>query len=176
MKILLVCLSLFTFSAFAAGGAHAGHVSDLIYPAINFSILLTIFFWKVFPLIKKGFANHHKEISESYSLAEIKEVEAQTELTAIEHKIANLSKETTSILESSAQEAKSFEQNYVAETNQRITRSQQELSKRVEGEKNDALSNIMNELLEEIVVGAKKTVSSDAVKKKKVLESFSAKL
>jgi F-type H+-transporting ATPase subunit b len=176
MKRLIVCLSFITFSAFAASGAHSGHVSDLLYPAINFTILMTFFFWKVLPMIKKGFANNHKEISESYSLAEIKEVEAQTELSAIEHKLANLTKETNSIHEASNHEAKSFEQSYVAETNQRITRSQQELEKRVEGEKNDALSNIMNELLEEIVAGAKKSVSGDSSKKKKIIESFSAKL
>lgn len=178
MKIFLVIFILLSLSAQAASEGHgaAGHVSDLLYPAINFAILMTLFFWKVFPAIKDGFKKNHKQISELFNLAEIKEAEAQAALTSIEHKLTNLEKESSVIYNASANEAKVFETNYQEETNHRINRSKEECSKRIEGEKNDALSNIMGELLDEIVVGAKKTVSGDAGKKKKVLESFTSKL
>ena len=176
MKILIILFSIInTQMLLAAGGGH-GHVSDLMYPAINVTILVLFFLWKVRPMVSKAFTNYHDQVSEAFNLAEVKEAEAQLELESAQKKLADVSKDAEQVISDATREAGIFDKKFTDETNERIQRSKSDLGRRVAAEKEEAVSDITKELVDKVVSGAKDLVGNNNDQKKKVVDSFMGRL
>ena len=178
MKILASFIIFsFSLSLFAAGDAHsAGHVSDLLYPAINFALLIGFFVWKIRPMVARAFTNYHYQVSESFNIAEIKEAQAQLELESVQKKINSSDAEIQNIQKNVDKEAQSFDARYSEEIKERISRSKNDLERRVNADKEEAVAAITKELVNKVVLDAKQLVNSNNDKKNKIVDSFMSRL
>ena len=67
--------SFFSLELYAGGGG--GHISDLLYPAVNFFLFFGFLVWKIKKPLSEMFTEKSKEVEDFYSFADKKNKEAE---------------------------------------------------------------------------------------------------
>jgi len=163
MTTILATL-IFSATAFAAGGKgghHEAHISDLLFPVLNFGVLFIFMFWKLKGPIVKMFQDKADDVLSLYNHAEEKDKEAQVELDKAADKVANLEKECASIIEDAHTDSAKFDTTHAEEVASNIARLEKDGKLKVEAEKQVMIRDIEKELVDSVIASAKKTISSN---------------
>ncbi|EQC43258.1 ATP synthase F0 subunit B [Bacteriovorax sp. Seq25_V] len=174
----LFSLLLLQLGAFAAseGGHSAGHLSDLIVPAVNFAIVFGFIGWKLKAPLKKMFDDNSVKVKELVELASERDREAQIKLDTYEKKISHLDSEVKAIIENAHKDSEAFEANYVKEVKETIAKLTNDSAHKIESEKNAMIKMLNETLLDEVIAKAKSKIVADTNINKKTTENILSKL
>ncbi|GAB4011197.1 MAG: hypothetical protein Fur0010_05140 [Bdellovibrio sp.] len=150
-------------SAFAEGGGHhAGHVTDLMFPFINFIVLFVgLWFWKLKKALNTLFENNAKEIEELYNSSEEKIKEATLKLDMYEKKMANLDQECAKILSDAEKDALAFQQQTQVQTEQKIKKLEEEYVARAEYERKNLIKEVVANFFNDVLEKTKSDIKKD---------------
>lgn len=153
-----------TATAFAAGdGAHhEPSIKDLMYPAINFAVLAGFLVWKLTKPMKEMFNKNASEVESLMNSAAQKNKDAEERLKTLQAKMSNLGSEVTKIQNDYESDVKTFTQTHAEETQASITRTQRDLDKKLEGEKNELVEKLNEDLLNNVIAKTKQTINGNA--------------
>ncbi len=170
MKYLsLLILASLSSQAFAAG---AGHISDLIAPAVNFIIFSSILYFALRKPVVNSFKENAENVIETYERAQVKKKEADLLYNDADSKMKASESEVQSIVKRSEEECKNFEKNYKAEVQDKIQKFKVDSKQRLVAEKNTLISKLSDDLVSEIVGMAKENISKDGSLKSKATEKM----
>ncbi len=179
MTTILVSL-IFSSSVLAAGGGegghHEAHISDLLYPVLNFGILFIFMFWKLKGPVVKMFQDKADDILSLYNHAEEKDKEAQVELDKAADQIKNVEKEYAKIIEDAHTDSSNFDSSHSKEIASNIERLERDAVLKVEAEKQVMIHEIEAELVEKVIANAKQTISSNSDMQKKATNKLVAEI
>lgn len=147
--------------AFAAGGGHGGHLSDLIAPAVNVSILLGVLVWKLKGPLKNYFSSQADEVANTLERVNLKSKEAQIMLESEEKKASNLSNEVKAIHQQAENDVLTYEKNLSRETEDKTQKLKSDANLKLQADKKAALDELNAELLNEVVKKTKSTIKSN---------------
>ena len=161
-------------SAFAAGdGAnHEPSIKELMYPAINFAVLVGFLIWKLKKPLSEMFIKQASEIEGMMSSAAQKNKDAEERLKLLTAKMSNLNVELAKIQKDYESDVATFTTNQAGETQATITRTQRDLEKKLEGEKKELLEKINEELLNNVIAKTQQTISGNGDMKKRATSNI----
>jgi F-type H+-transporting ATPase subunit b len=170
MKLFFL-LTIISFKSFAAGGGH-GSVSDLMWPAINFSILFGFLFYKLKTPISNGYKNLSAEFKAKFNSAKIAEQNANIFLEEQKLAVTNAS----SLLSRMEKEhevnlnnqAKVIESEY----DQKTKKLYADFENKLLGERKKVESQISSNLLESIIKKTSSVISGNPENKNKAMRKF----
>ncbi len=168
--ILLAVSLLFSASAYSAGGG--GHVTDLIYPGINFVIFFGFLVWKIKGPMTEMFNTKAKETEEFYKFAEKKNKDAEKKYDEFEQKLKNISKEIDVIKSEAQKEEELFLSQSEEEKNKTLERIQRETTARLESEKNALVRELEVDLIKNIIAKTKEKIGASSDLKNKVTNNL----
>src|SRR5690606_15946476 len=148
-------------NTFAAPGGTGGHLSDLIAPAINLSILLGVLGWKLKGPLKNYFTSKADEISNTMERVNLKSKEAQMMLENEERKASNLDSEIKAIHQQVENEVLTYEKNLSRETEEKTQKLKSDANLKLQADNKAALDELNAELLNEVVKKTKNTIKTN---------------
>lgn len=174
MKKTLLVLSILLSNAYAAGGA--GHLTDLVIPALNFVVFAGIIFLAIKGPMKKMFSENAVKVKELYTYAEGKDKEAQIKLDMYEKKMNSLQSEIQKINEDIQKDEVAFKENVAKETAAQLEKMQKDSILKLESEKNSLLKNLNEALVNEVIAKTKNKISENKDYKEKATKKLVAEL
>lgn len=160
MKLLLA-LVISNITLAAGGEYHGGHLSDLLVPAINFTIVFGFMAWKIIPLMKKSFIEKADSVKDLVEYAAEKDAKAQEELSASKSKLDNIESEKEKIISNAKVDGEKFEENFVAEINATMAKMEKDSEHKLESEKKMMLKALNESLLDEVISKTKNKINTD---------------
>lgn len=173
MKYLVILL--LQSAVFAAGNGH-GSISDLIVPALNFTIVFGFIGFKLKGPLKRMFDENSVKVKELVELASERDKEAQIKLDMYEKKISSLDSEVNTILENAKKDSEKFEKEYAEEISASMTKMEKDSQIKLETEKNGMLKMLNASLLDEVISRAKSKIESDNTLNKKTTDNILSRL
>lgn len=161
-KQVAILFSLSTLSVLAAGnGGGHGSVTDLIWPAVNFSLLVGgIIVWQK-NNIKEMFDKNAEDVKNLFEYAEKKDKEANIKLEMFKKKMDNLESEKNKIKENAEKEAKDFISNAEKEAQEYIARLERDTDSKIKHEKTSLENSLKEDLVNAVISEAKNKISSN---------------
>ncbi|WP_419169005.1 hypothetical protein [Halobacteriovorax sp.] len=160
MKFLLALI--ISNVALAAGGEYrGGHLSDLLVPAINFTIVFGFIAWKMIPFMSKSFTEKSENIKDLVEYAAKKDAKAEQELQASKAKIDNIQAEKEKIISNAKVDSEKFEQKFVEEMKASMEKMEKDSEHKLESEKKMMLKSLNESLLDEVINKTKSTIHKD---------------
>lgn len=160
--IVFITLIIGSFDVLAAGSGGHGSPKDLIFPAINFIALVGLFVWKLGPKLSAHFSEKHVDIKETAQKAEMMKVAAEKKLEEQVAKNNNLSAEVSRINEEATKEINGYKTEKELENKDKISKLKKDAENKVQNQKSEFVSDLTKELLDNVVMMAKKNVKNDA--------------
>lgn len=151
-----------TAVAAESGAHHEPSIKDLMYPAINFAVLAGFLIWKLTKPMKEMFNKNASEVESLMNSAAQKNKDAEERLKTLTAKMSNLGSEVTKIQNDYESDVKTFTQTQAEETQAHITRTQRDLDKKLEGEKNELVEKLNEDLLNNVIAKTKQTINGNA--------------
>lgn len=176
IKLLAFISFILSFNVMAAGGGGGGHITDLLIPALNFSI---VFFGLVFLLrnpIRKKFEENAANVKELYTLAEEKDKEAQIKLEMFEKKIKAVEVDKEKILDDSKRQASEFENKIERETQEILDRLKKDNKSKAVYEKNQLIKELNEKLINQIIEETKQKIEGNPALQKQATEKLFSQL
>ena len=157
-----------TSTAMAAGdGAHhEPSIKDLMYPAINFLVLVSFLVWKLKKPMKDMFDKKASDIQSLMASAAQKNKDAEEKLKNLQGKMANLSSEISKIQKDYESDVANFITTQSAETQSVIARAKRDYENKIEGEKNELVERLNEELLNSVIAKTKQAINGSGEMKK----------
>jgi len=175
MKVLVALITLVdTIYANGSDASHsAGHVSELMWPAVNFIILASLLVWKVKGPLREMFEKNANEVKYIFEHAEKADKEASIKLSALQKKIENFEGEKSKLCKSAESEADDFIQKAQRESEEYIKRLQSDSKSKLEYEKTAGIAKLEENLIDEVIAKTKSKIAtrsdlSDKISKKLV--------
>ena len=167
-----------TTTALAAGdGAHhEPSIKDLMYPAINFAVLAGFLIWKMKKPLSEMFTKQASEVESLMNSAAQKNKDAEERLKTLTAKMSNLNAELTKIQSDYESDVANFTTSTSAETQATIARTQRDLVSKLEGEKNELVEKLNEELLNSVIAKTKQTINGNADMKNRATSKIVAEL
>ena len=162
----------FAQNTFAAGEGQ-GHVSDLLFPAINFAILAIFLIVKCRRPLAEVFAKNSKEVRELYDIAEKKDKESQIRLEIYQKKIADIEEEKRRHREETEKNIRLFQKKIDDETTKASKRMDREGVERIENEKKMIIQALNESLVDEVVRKTRENVVNGRPIREKLLSVWS---
>ncbi len=161
-KQVTILFTLVTATTIAAGdGAGHGSVADLMWPAINFSLLVGgIIVWQK-NNIKEMFDKNAEDVKNLFEYAEKKDKEANIKLDMFKKKMENLESEKNKIKENAKKEAQEFISNAEKEAQEYIARLQRDTESKIKHEKSTLENGLKADLVNAVISEAKNKISSN---------------
>lgn len=151
-----------TSVALAEGSAHhEPSIKDLMYPAINFMVLVGFLVWKLKKPTTEMFNKKAEEVQSLMTSAAQKNKDAEEKLKTYKTKLSSLPSELTKIQKDYESDVQSFMQHQSNETQTIITRTKRDLENKLEGEKNELVENLNEELLNSVIAKAQQAIESN---------------
>lgn len=151
-----------------AGGAHhEPSISDLLYPAVNFTILVVFLLLKLKKPTTEFFNKKSEEIRSLMSSAEEKSKDANLKLKSLQVKVATLDAEVAKIKSDYVRDAEVFKAEQLKETRSVISRMEKDYDSKLEAERSEFLEGIQTELLNEVITKARGVISESSDMKKR---------
>lgn len=164
-SLMLIAL---TSTAMAAGdGAHhEPSIKDLMYPAINFLVLVSFLVWKLKKPMKDMFDKKAADIQSLMASAAQKNKDAEEKLKTLQGKMANLGSEISKIQKDYESDVANFITTQSAETQSVIARTKRDYENKIEGEKNELVERLNEDLLNSVIAKTKQTIDGSGDMKK----------
>lgn len=159
-NLLTLSLVLISSNAYAAG-AGGGHISDLMFPAINFFLLFGFIFIKMRKPISDAFTRNSEEVENLYIMAEEKSKEAQIKLDEYTKKLESLDSEMSRIIQNAEEDGTKFDSAQKAETHSSIERMKRDAANKIESEKNEMVRQLNSSLLDEVISKTKTEINGN---------------
>lgn len=176
MKLGLIYI-LFTGSLFATEGIHhEAHVSELMWPIINFVLFFSFIIYKAKKPIKEGFDKNAELIKELFEYAKAKDEDAQKKITLYKGKLDGFHNELDRLNKEMKEEFSRFEKDSIEETKRQIERASQDAKRKAESEKNKKVREINEELLNNIILKTKETFGTNSSLRDKATSKIVAAL
>lgn len=168
-----IILFFLSINGFAAEEGHgAGHITDLIYPAINFTLLFGFIFFKVKKPLSDAFSSNSEEVENLFNMAEEKSKEAQIKLDMYLKRIESLDSEMAKISRTADEDSEKFARTQKDETTQAIKRLKKDAQGKMESEKNEMVRNLNSSLLDQVIFKAKTEINSNSEFKSKATKKL----
>ncbi len=168
--------SAMTSYASTGAGEHTPTPMDLVFPFVNFIILVGFLVLKMRKPLAIGFDKSSDEVKKLYSYAEEKDKEARLKLEMYQNKMKDLPGQEQKIRKEGEAEVNSFKTSLKMETEKTFERIKRDSLDRLEGEKKSLIKNLNAELLEDIIAKAKAKVNSDPALCTKLTNNLSAQI
>lgn len=156
-------MALTATSAVAATGAHhEPSIRDLLYPAINFTVLVA---GLIFLLKDKTVAMFNKQAADIESLmnsAAQKNKDAEDKLKALQGKMTNLNSELAAIQKDYESDVAVFTQTQAGETQSTITRTKRDFESKLEGERNEVVEKLNEELINSVIAKTQQAINGSS--------------
>ncbi|MBC7713000.1 MAG: hypothetical protein H7177_06660 [Rhizobacter sp.] len=167
----------FAATAFAEEAAHAEpSIKELIYPAINFFVLVGFLVWKLKKPTADMFNKKAEDVQSLMASAAQKNKDAESRLKALEVKMANLPAELSKIKKDYEHDVAAFTQSQSAETQSTISRTQKDLEHKLDGEKNELVLNLNEDLLNSVIAKTQQTINASGDMKKRATSNIVSEL
>ncbi len=162
MTKLFIILTILSSNIILAAGSEkaAGHVSDLVYPAINFILLFSFLGWKLKKPVANMFNKNAEDVEKTYKYAEEKDKEATVKLNSLKQKIENVDQDCQKILTNTQEQMQAFNKYQERETDEMIAKFKRDSDLKLDYEKN-ILVNEMNSALIDLVIDKTKQTIKD---------------
>lgn len=152
-----------TATAFAESGAHhEPSIKDLLYPAINFVILVFAMDRILRKKLKAMFNKQAEDIQSLMNSAAQKNKDAEEQLKTLQAKMVNLGTELNKIQKDYESDVANFSQVQSGETQSTITRSKRDFESKIEGERNEILEKLNEELLNSVIAKTQQTINGNS--------------
>ncbi len=170
-------IALLTATAFAEEAAHhEPSIKDLMYPAINFVVLVGFLIWKLKKPMAEMFNKKAADVQSLMTSAAQKNKDAEERLKALQGKMANLPSEVVKIQKDYENDVSSFTQTQSAETASVISRTKRDLENKLEGEKNELVENLNNDLLNSVIAKTQQTINGSGDMKNRATSKIVSEL
>ena len=162
IKLLLILTVFSPMAVMASGAAHGeAHISDLMFPAINFILLFGFIGWKLKKPISAAFTKNSQDVESLYNLAEEKYKEAQIKYDSYAKKLEQLDSDISRIQKDTDQDVKSFTELTKKETEQTIKRMERDSSNKLESERNQLIMTLNKNLVDQVINKTKSTIADN---------------
>lgn len=157
-----------TATAVAAGNGahHEPSIKDLIYPAINFLLLAGFLVWKLKGPMKDMFDKKASDVQSLMTSAAQKNKDAEEKLKNLQSKMANLPAELSKIQKDYEGDVATFITTQAGETQSVIARSKRDYESKIEGEKNELVEKLNEDLLNSVIAKTQQTINGNGDMKK----------
>ncbi|MBC7714505.1 MAG: hypothetical protein H7177_14260 [Rhizobacter sp.] len=167
----------FAATAFAEEAAHAEpSIKELIYPAINFIVLVGFLVWKLKKPMNEMFNKKATDVETLMASAAQKNKDAEARLQALSVKMANLPVELSNIKKDYEHDVAAFTQSQGQETQSTITRTQKDLESKLDGEKNELVLTLNEDLLSSVIAKTQQTINASGDMKKRATSNIVSEL
>lgn len=164
-------------SVFAAGGAHhEPSITDLMYPAINFAVLVGFVVWKFKTPLSEMFTKKASDIQSLMNSAAQKNRDAEEKLKTLQSKMANLGSEVNKIQKDYENDVVTFASTQANETQATISRAKRDVENKLEGEKNELVEKLNIELLDSVIAKTQQTINANADMKNRATSKIVSEL
>lgn len=151
-----------TAVAAESGAHHEPSIKDLMYPAINFAVLAGFLIWKLKKPMNEMFNKNASEVESLMNSAAQKNKDAEERLKTLTNKMSNLPSEVSKIQNDYESDVKTFAQTQGLETQDHIVRTERDFDKKLEGEKNELVEKLNEDLLNNVIAKTKQTINGNA--------------
>lgn len=173
-KIMFFFALTLPLAAVASGDAHAEeHIpfSQIGWQAANFGILLVALFFFIRKSIVETFKNRQKDYLERAEKTKAALKHAETALAGMKTKLADLEAGEKKSLETAKQEAETLRANLLKDAEIAAEKIKVDANLTIKNELNKAKAEINNEILNQAVSSAKKTLSTGGQTNSNTLET-----
>lgn len=167
LKLITLILTATEVQA-AGGGAHGGHISDLMLPAWNFIPLVIVMIFLLRKPISAAFTKNAEDVEALYNVAEEKDKEAQIKLDMFEKKMNSLKSESEKIMKETKEQIEKIEKHSAAETVDMIQKLNEGADQKVNYEKDQAVRAVNASLVDQVILKAKNKINENKEYKDKV--------
>jgi len=168
-KYLSILILLGLSMAEAASNAHGEtSIKDLLYPVLNFSVFAGLIVWKARGPIGKAFDDNARKVSELFNVAEKKDREAEVKYAEYQKKIGEVESVCDKIIEAADEDGRAYAQVQEKETEEKIERYKKDAHQRVATEKDVAIREVNESLLNDVISKAKEKIEGSADQRQKV--------
>jgi len=161
-----------TSSLYAAGGSGETHLSDLMWPAINFLILAGFLVFKLKNPVKEMFDKNALLVKETYDFAEGKNKEAEIKLKMYREKLQNFNAEERKAKSDGEKEVKTFRERRIKETEGLLKRLERDAASKVKHEKRILIDELNHASLDAVINQARSTISNNEDSQKKATKNL----
>jgi F-type H+-transporting ATPase subunit b len=165
-----------TAVAAESGAHHEPSIKDLMYPAINFAVLAGFLVWKLTKPMKEMFNKNASDVESLMNSAAQKNKDAEERLKTLTSKMNNLPSEVSKIQNDYESDVKTFAQTHGEETQAHIVRTQRDFDKKLEGEKNELVEKLNEDLLNNVIAKTKQTINGNADMKNRATSKIVSEL
>ena len=168
LAIVFLNFCFFSESVLGAESSGDGHISTLMWPAINLTTLLVFLIWKLKGSMVDYFGKYEKEVRERYDLAQKKDKEAQVKLEVSQKKMADFASKEKEIQEEIQRDAGLFQQNIDKETQLIVAKIKQEGTERIDHERESFTRRFNETLMDTIVKHIRQEVADNEKSRQKI--------
>ncbi len=177
--LTLVYFAFTTTTLFAAGGGAGEHHAspmELIFPAINLSILVIFLFWKLKGPVVEYFNNNAETVKQQFEQAAVKKRESQHRFELYQGKIDGIKDKKRQVAVEEEEEIKRFTQKIKEEREQLIARMQSDTESRIESDRVNMEYEMQQELVDSVISKTKDAINFDLDKQAKASSKLISKL
>lgn len=175
-KYSFIFIALTATAVAAEGVHHEPSIKDLMYPAINFFVLVGFLVWKLKKPMAEMFNKKAADIQSLMTSAAQKNKDAEERLKALQGKMSNLPSEVTKIQKDYENDVISFTQTQTAETAAIITRTKRDLEHKLEGEKNELVEGLNRDLINSVIAKTQQTINGSGDMKNRATSKIVSEL
>lgn len=162
-KYSFILMSLSSTVMAAGNGAHhEPSVKDLMYPAINFTLLVGFAIWKLKGPLKSMFDKQADNIVSMMNSAEERNKDATAKLNALETKLSTLDQEVAKIASDYKLDVTNFAVNQEKERIAIVERTIRDNKNKIEGEQKSLIEELNSDLLDSVIAKTKQTINANA--------------
>jgi len=161
-SLMILAMTLSSAMAESKGAHHEPSIKDLIYPTINFVILVAFLVWKLKKPMNDMFNKKSDDVKSLMNSAAEKNKDAEVRLKMLQAKISGLDKELEKIRADYEKDVANFMSNQASETQANIARTKRDLENKIEGEKKDLVEKLNEELLTQVIAKTQQTINSSS--------------
>ena len=158
-KYSFMFIALTTSVVAAEAVHHEPSIKDLMYPAINFIVLVGFLVWKLKKPMADMFNKKAADVQSLMTSAAQKNKDAEERLKTLQGKMNNLPSEVSKIQKDYENDVISFSAAQTAETASIISRTKRDLENKIEGEKNELTVKLNEELLNSVIAKTQQTIN-----------------
>jgi F0F1-type ATP synthase membrane subunit b/b' len=160
----------------ATGAHHEPSIKDLMYPAINFTVLVGLLVWKLKGPMKETFNKKAEEIKSLMTTAAQKNKDAEVKLADLQSKMKNLDSEVNKIVSDYHSDVANFMKAQAEETQVTIARTKRDFESKLEGEKNELVEKLNQDLINSVIAKTQETIRSNGDMKNRATQKIVSEL
>lgn len=174
-SLVFLMLSSVAFGA-GDGAHHEPSITDLVYPAINFVILVGFLVWKLKAPMQEMFNKKSEDVRSLMNSAAEKNKDAQSRLSELQGKMKNLDAELAKIAADYNGDVASFKNTQANETQMIISRTKKDIENKLEGEQKELSEKINQELIDSVIAKTQAAIKGSSDMKNRATQKIVSEL